>query len=255
MELTFFDCSTYIGLPAVEPRLGPAGAPVDADGLIAEMDRAGIARALVWHVAQRDHDVATGNQLLAEAIGPHERLLGCWSLLPPQTHELGDADELLRAAADAGVKAFRAWPKTNRYLLRGEAMGEVLERMIAARMPLILSLPEHVEWANVYDLLAEMPELTVILADLGCWGQDRFFRPLIERYPNVYVELSGYFVDGGIEAFVGDYGARRLLFGTRFPECYHGANMLMLAHAEISDADKQAVAAGNLEKLIAEVKL
>ena len=255
MELTFFDASTYIGLPAVEPRLGPPGAPVDAAGLLAEMDRAGIERALVWHVAQRDYEVTAGNRLLAEAIASHERLTGCWSLLPPQTLELGVVGEFFQAAGRARVKAFRAWPKANRYLLRADAMGEVLDRLIAARAPLILSLPEHVEWANVYELLAELPELTVILADLGNWGQDRFFRPLIERYPNVYVELGGYFVDGGIEAFVADYGAGRMLFGTGFPLMYHGANMLMLAHAEISDADKQAIASGNLARLLSEVKL
>lgn len=45
-------------------------------------------------------------------------------------------------------------------------------------------------WASADDLLAELPELTVILTDFGCWGADRYFRPLVERYPNVYVEIA-----------------------------------------------------------------
>jgi len=69
----------------------------------------------------------------------------------------------------------------------------------------------------------------------------------------VCVEISGYILDGGIEAFVGDYGAGRMLFGSGFPAAYHGGMMLALAHAEISEQDKQAIAAGNLDRLLGEV--
>ncbi len=244
-EMRFFDCNTYIG----DPANGPAG--VSAEGLTAAMDRAGIERALVWHVGQRDADALAGNELLAEAIAPHERLVGCWTLLPPQTSELGEVDEWFARAAAARVRALRAFPQTHRYLLRREVLGEVLERAIAAGVPLLLAAGNE-DWPQVYDLLADFPELTVILCETGCWGADRYFRPLIERYPNVHLEIGTYMLDGGIEAFVGDYGAGRLVFGSGFPAAYHGAMMLALAHAAIPEADKQAVAAGNLERLLGE---
>ena len=242
--MRFFDANTCIGMPV------SGGPGASADELLAAMDRAGIERALVWHVAQRDADPATGNDLLAEAIAGHDRLAGCWTLLPPQTGELGSPADWFARAGRANVRAFRAWPKENRYLLRTETMGEVLTHMVAARLPLVLSVPAAVEWPDLYDLLAAWPELTVICADVGCWGSDRFFRPLIERYPSVYVEISGYFLDGGIEDFVGRYGPGRLLFGTNFPTAYHGAMMLALARAEIDDDAKRAIAAGNLQRLL-----
>lgn len=245
--MRFFDCNCYIGQPA------GGGPGVSAEELTAAMDRAGIAQALVWHVAQRDLSPVTGNELLARAIAGRERLIGCWTILPPQTGELGQVTAWLSRASAAGVKAVRAFPQTNRYLLRAEAVGDLLERIIAARLPLILSAGD--DWQSVYDLLSELPELTVILSDLGCWGADRYFRPLIERYPNVHLDISDYMLDGGIEAFVSDYGAGRMLFGSGFPAAYHGAMMLALAQAEISDADKQAIAAGNLQRLTGEVKL
>lgn len=247
--MRFFDCHTYIGRPA-----GAApGATIDE--LLAAMDRAGIQRALVWHVAQRDHDPIVGNHLLARDVAPHDRLVGCWTLLPTVAGELGRLDEWFAAAGIAGVRALRAFPQENRYLLRAEAVGDVLERMVAGRVPLILSVYKSVAWENLYDLLAEFPELTLIVADVGCWGSDRYFRPLIERYPNVHLEISGYMLDGGIEDFVGRYGPERLLFGTNFPAAHHGGMMLTLARAEIADADRQAIAAGNLERIIAEVEL
>ena len=44
------------------------------------------------------------------------------------------------------------------------------------------------------------------------------FRPLLERYPNFYVDTAQYLLDGGIESVVTDYGAGRMLFGSGFPE-------------------------------------
>ena len=249
--MLFFDSNTSIGRPAT-----PALAWATADELLSAMDRAGIDRALVWHVASRDADPLTGNRLLAEAIADHcDRLTGCWAILPTQTREVGDVDAFFAGAAAAGARAMRAWPVENRYLLRSDVIGDLAEVMIAGRWPLMLKATERPEWQAVYDLLADFPELTVILTDVGCWGADRYFRPLVERYPNVHVEIADYFVDGGIEAFVGDCGARQLLFGSGFPTRYPGAMMLALKTARIDDADKAAIAGGNLQRLLAEVKV
>ena len=254
--MRFLDCNCCVGLPASAP---PAARPVapgaSVEGLLAAMDRAGVERALVWHVAQHDQDPLTGNDLLAGAIAGRDRLVGCWALLPPQTGELGDVSDWFRRAADAGVRACRAFPQANRYLLRAEVLGEVLEAMSTGRWPLLLSLARGVAWEEIYDLLMDFPELAVVLCDHGSWGSDRYFRPLIERYPNVHVEISGYMLAGGVEDFVAKYGAGRLLFGSNFPDSNHGGMMLALVRAEISDADKQAIAAGNLARLLREVKL
>jgi len=248
--MEFIDANTTIGRPPT-PTLRWAS----ASDLIAAMDRAGIARAIVRHVAGRDADPLTGNRLLAEAIADYrDRLVGCWAILPTQSREIGDVDAFFAKAAEAGVPVFCARPAENRYLLRADVIGDLAERMIAARRPLMLKANEPHEWQAVHDLLAELPELTVILTDIGCWGADRYFRPLVERYPNVHVEIADYFVDGGIESFVADYGPRQLLYGSGFPTRYPGAMMMAVRSAEISDADKVAVAGGNFERLLAEVK-
>ena len=59
----------------------------------------------------------------------------------------------------------------------------------------------------------------------------------------------------GVEAFVDSYGPERLLYGSGFPEAYHGGMMLALRHAEISDDAKGEIAAGNLDRLLREVRL
>jgi predicted TIM-barrel fold metal-dependent hydrolase len=253
--LEFFDCNVRLGMPMNRPDAFPGPFPASAADILAAMDRAGVAHALVWHVSQKESSPLTGNDLLARAVADQPRLHGCWALLPPQCGELGDLDAFFAAARAARVRAFRAFPGHHRFLLRASTMGEIWERMVAARAPLVLRVPGDATWEQTYDLLAEVPELTVILADMGVWGSDRLFRPLLDRYPNVYIETSGHIVDGGIEDVVARYGAGRLLFGSGFPDAYMGATMLVVAHAEISPADKCAIAAGNLTRLLHEVTL
>lgn len=235
--------------------------PENAESLLAAMDRAGIVRAIVWHVSQLDLDPTTGNALLAKAIAPHTRLYGSWTILPTQTGEMDGPDEWMNRAYDARVRVLRAFPAVNRYLLRAQVVGDILSAAVRRRFPLMLSLTRGAggasnakQWEDIYSLLAEFPDLTVIFGDLHVWPDDRHFRPLIEKYPRTFIEISNYVADGGIESFVKRYGAGRMLFGSGYPDCYHGSSMLHLAHAEISGADKAAIASGNLERLLSEVR-
>ena len=80
---------------------------------------------------------------------------------------------------------------------------------------------------------------------------DRYTYPLLKAYPNVHVETSMLSIeDGGVEEMVKRFGAARLVFGTGFPKRYAEAAMLQLTHADIGDADRQAIAADNMLRLI-----
>ncbi|HOU14311.1 MAG TPA: amidohydrolase family protein [Anaerolineae bacterium] len=246
--MKFFDCNAFFGLPSLRP-LMPAPT---TDELLAEMDRAGVERALVWHIAQHDGAPRVGNQLLAEAIAPHPRLVGCWTVLPNQAREFPPPAELFRQMQASRVAALRVFPNAHKFLLNTVSMGDLLEAMTMRRVPLFVSVKRGMAWHDVYNLLAEFPALVCVICDHGCWGEDRMFRPLLERYPNVYVDTAQYLLDGGIEALVADYGPRHILFGSGFPESYFGGMMMALRHAQISDEAKALIAGGNLERIIDE---
>jgi predicted TIM-barrel fold metal-dependent hydrolase len=250
--MRFFDCNVFIGQPMRPELLLPAAT---AETLLAEMDRAGVERALVWHIAQHDTSVQEGNRLLREAIRPHPRLVGCWALLPAHTRELPPPEAFFRAMREANVRALRIFPSAHGYLANAVALGEWLTPLAARRIPLLVSVKRGLDWPAVYGLLADCPTLTCIICDHGCWGQDRYFRPLLARYPNVYIDSAQYFLDGGLEALVSDYGAHRLLFGSGFPESHFGGMMLALRHARIPEEAKAAIAWGNLERLLEEEAL
>ena len=249
--MIFFDCNAFIGLPARRGLYPPAPG---AEDILREMDFCGVERALVWHIAQFDSSPHTGNALLAQAIQGRPRLLGGWSILPNQAHEFPPFETFLEEILSARVMALRAFPNDHHFLLNKVAMGSWLEPMVAHRLPLFLSVERGANWSIVYDLMAEFPDLVCVICDHGCWGEDRRFRPLIERYPNVYVDTAQYLLDGGIEAFVADYGPQRMLFGSGFPVSYLGGMMLALRHARISEDAKAAIAGKNLERILAEVR-
>lgn len=250
-QVRFFDCNVHFGLPMRRP-LAPVTRVKD---LLAEMDRAGVQKALVWHIAQHDAGAHEGNRLLVDAIGSHPRLIGCWSALPSQTGESPPPNILFDQMREARIQALRIFPQAHRFLANRVSMGDLLKQMVARRVPLFVSLRRGVDWPDLYRLLAEFPELTCVICDHGSWGMDRLFRPLLDRYPNVYVDTSHYLLDGGVEALVERYGATRLLFGSGFPESYFGSMMMVLRHAQIPEKAKLDIASGNLERILAEAKL
>ena len=249
--MRFFDCNAFVGLPARRELYEPApGAPE----ILAEMDFCGVERALVWHIAQLDASPELGNRLLSGVIQTEPRLAGCWAILPNQAHEFPPFEVFLQEMRQARVAALRVFPNDHHFLLNGVALGSWLEGMVAHRVPLFLSVAHGTDWQSAYALLAEFPDLVCVLCDHGCWGEDRRFRPLVERYAHVYVDTAQYLLDGGIEAFVKDYGPERMLFGSGFPASYLGGMILALKHALIPEEAKAAIASGNLERMLAEVR-
>lgn len=249
--MQFFDCNAFFGSP-MQRLLAPAAT---ANDLLAEMDFCGVEKALVWHIAQHDASAVVGNQLLAEGIRTSPRLIGCWTILPNQARELPPPRVFFTQMKEARVGALRIFPNSHRFLANAVSMSDWFEPMVTQRIPLFVSVRRGVEWRDIYALLADFPDLVCVICDHGCWGMDRLFRPLLERYPNVYVDTAQYLLDGGLEALVSDYGASRILFGSGFPESYLGGMMLALKHARIPDEAKTAIASRNLERILMEAQL
>ena len=107
----------------------------------------------------------------------------------------------------------------------------------------------------MYDMLERYPELPVILCYMNIWPADRYYRPFLAQFPNLYMELSSMITDQGIRQLVEEYGPDRLLFGSRFPQMYIGGQQLMLRHAKISEEAKDLIAGGNFLRLMGEAKV
>ncbi len=245
--MEWFDCHAGFGVPVKSP----GRAIATAQELVAELDFCGVAEALVYHASVVEQGPQVGNQRGVEEIEGEPRLHATWAMLPAQTGELGTAEQFLAGMREHGVKAARAYPEENRYLLNGVTFGPLLEELTARRIPLLVGP----DWKGITSLLAEFPRLTLVVVRHGSWGDDRYFRPLLERYPSLHVDTSNYQIDHGSEDLVRKYGPDRLLYGSGSPELQMGAALLTAAQADIDDDAKAAIAGGNLRRLLAEVRL
>jgi predicted TIM-barrel fold metal-dependent hydrolase len=252
MELEFFDCNVSYGVENITEILRPVHTLSE---LQSEMARAGVKKAVVSRAEQFAISAPVGNQMLADDIRSAENLYGLWSVLPMHTHELPGPTELPALMKENRIIGWSLQPARGRFMLRGFALRGWLEVALQRRLPLFLDTTHGATLDNVADLLEEYPELTVVLTFANDWPNDRYLRPFLAEFANVYLDLAFLITDGGVESIVEEFGARRLVFGTAFPRSYFGANMLMVKHAQISDEDKAAIASGNLERIVREVAL
>lgn len=245
--MEWFDCNAEFGI-ATKPPGRFAATPAE---LLDEMDFCGVQDALVRHAATRDESAQAGNRLVCEETAETPRLRPVWAILPPQTGELGTLDEWFAAIKAHRVKALTAYPDRHRYLLNGLTFAPVFEEMSARRIPLILGP----EWRIITEILADFPQLTIIATNHSSWGDDRSFRPLLDRYERFHIDTASYDLDGGAAELVKRYGPHRLIYGSNYPTMQMGGSILNVAQADIDDDAKVAIAGGNLRRLLSEVKL
>ena len=245
--MRWFDCNCSYGIGA-RPPLRYARS---AGELLAEMDWCGIDRALVYHTNMRFDSPVAWNPRLASDIHAQPRLIGSWAILPSQTGEQAEPAEFLRLMKQHDVKTLIAFPDEHRYRLDARTFGPLLESLIAARIPLFIK--QNI--LAIGDLLEDFPELPVVAMNIGPHSLERYLRPLLDAFPALHVETSHYMVEGLIEEFCERYGHARLLFGSGYPDVCSGASRLRLAQADIPDEARAAIAGGNLERLLGEVRL
>jgi hypothetical protein len=245
--LKFFDCNFAVG-PYRTRVFRFARTAIEA---LEEMDFANLHRALIYHTAMRYDHPQIGNALVLEQIVGQDRLLPTWSILPSQTQELPAGEGLVRQMQRHRIPALRLFPDDHRYFVDEITWGDQLAVFAERRIPLFV----RASLDKVAQLLRSFPDLVIVTGSQGSNPLDRYAWPLIEKYPHLYFETSGYVVDNGIEEFCRRYSAARLVFGSGYPENSSGAAMLALTHAELPLADRQAIAAGNLDRLLAEATL
>ena len=114
----------------------------------------------------------------------------------------------------------------------------------------LLLLDVDGRWDPLDEMLSAHPGLPVILTGTG-YRAARVLYPLFSRHRNLRVEISGYALNGGLRDVAEKFGAGRLLYGSSAPTVCMEEALGALSFSGLSDADKSAVAGGNLRALLA----
>ena len=249
--MQFLDCNLSYG-PLV-PRTQLRGC-ANLSELKAHLNRAGIAGGLV---AMALDEVNIANDALAADLTREGRPIfwGVWRLLPPHTGEIPLPRDLPAAMKANNIAALTICPATNRFMPNKFAIGAYLEMASERNIPVMLNTARGLTLEQAAGVLADFPDLTCVLTYANCWPSDRLLRPFLDAYPNLSLDMSYMLTDSGLKDILRRYSARRILFGSAFPESYLGAHMLVIKHADISDEDKRLIAGENLLRLIEEARL
>jgi predicted TIM-barrel fold metal-dependent hydrolase len=241
-------------------RLQEGGAHTAAD-LLADMDRFGIAEALVLDCLSRENHPEEGNRRVLSAVRRHPRLRPAWSALGAAgADEQPEPAAFVEAMRREGVGALFLFPRQYRFSLAAWCVDSLLEPLAAARTPVFVDFDEvgpvpappwdATDWDAVVALCRRWPTLPVIVTETRIRRAQRTIYRALDACPNLRIELSGYWLHRGLEYLTEHWGAERLIFGTNWP--HFGAHMTVttLATAEISDADRAKIAGGNLRRLL-----
>lgn len=254
MGLRFFDCNAAIGRWK-HPRYGGYENAAELENILAFLQ---VERAVVYHAQAQETDAPFGNHLVVEELAEHEHLLPSWIIFPHHTGEMPEPEALIEDMFNHGVCVARMLPglKGHRFSMEEWCAGSLLKKLEAHRIPVLIDFMffrrDDPDWKLLYDLGMRYPALPMILT--GWAGlASRSFYALCHACQNLYLDTSRYALFRGLEAFCEKVSPRQLIYGSGMPFIAPGVAMTTITHAEISEAEKQLIAAGNLERLLAEV--
>jgi hypothetical protein len=213
--------------------------------LLTEMDRHGVARAVIYHALTEEVSPIEGNLLLEPWLGADARLVPQWSVLPTAAslrqvqalHEQGRVSSVrLHDTRVAGLP-FRPW-----------AYDPLLAWLSAQRIPVWIPLP-GADADELMTTLESHRDLVTVLVGAH-YVHHLQVRPLLARLPNTHLELSRYEPIGEIEALANEFGANRLVYGSWYSQYAMGPMLFYLHHTDLTEEDLARVCAVNLERIL-----
>ena len=241
-----FDANVGVGHQFNQP------APFDdAAGLLNEMQRLGVYRALIYHVQGESISGLDGNEALVTWAEGTTQFNLQWIAGPglDSLRQLQDfhTDGLVnsvrinstRSGSSAVELPFVEW-----------LYGDLLEWLQAEGVPLWISLADTPA-TEIMSTLKRFPDLVTVL--LGAhYTHALLVHPLLKHLPNAHLELSRYEVPGGVEALKGEFGVKRLIYGSFYPRYAMGPTLYALHHMDLTETELSAICEGNLKRVLGE---
>jgi uncharacterized protein len=222
-------------------------------GLLAAMERTGVARSVVQPVATRPQSVAAVNDWAASLKSG--RVLSFGAMHPDHPDP---GAEIARLAA-LGLRGFKLHPEFQVFHPDDDRMAPIYEAALAHGLVVFFHAGADIAIPTVHStprsfarVLDTYPALTVVLAHMGGWKQwDEVLEVLAGR--DVYLETSFTLPYVGAQAFrdlVAAHGAARVVFGSDGPWADAADAAAGIAGLGLPAADLEAILWGNGAELL-----
>ena len=223
----------------------------DATGLLYEMDRHGVQRALIYHVQGESISGLDGNEALVTWADGSAQFSLQWTVGPRQDslQQLQDfhVDGLVKSAR---INSTRPGSSAVELPFVEWLYGDLLDWLQEERVPLWISLSDS-PVTEIMSTLKRFPNLVTVL--LGAhYTHALLVHPLLRHLPNAHLELSRYEVPGGVEALKEEFGVERLIYGSFYPRFAMGPILFALHHMGLTETELSAICGGNLKRVLGE---
>lgn len=259
--MTLFDVNAFIGRWPSEKL-----AFHNVDDLLHTMKHLQIERALVSHTIAWQNSSSLGNKLLMDSLEGHPNLEPCWIIKPASS--LSDnsyLSNLFQEMQHSGVRAVRLFPRDHVYSLQSKTSHALLEELNRRNYLVVIDLDQIFTQSGLYDYNASSLEVleylchqysqaSFLLTKLG-YRAFQIIYPLLETFPNLFIDLSYFASHQGVESIVSNIGSDKVIFGTGQPLTDPGGSILRLLSSDISPKDRENISFRNLDQLLNRVFL
>ena len=248
--LKLITCDVLVGLPRKPyPLFRP-----DAEDLDRELVRLQISAAVVRHRQCIENFPHWGNEGLAREAAGRAAWIPAVCLTPDGAPDDYSLEATMVRAFKRGMRIAWISPREHMFSPRPWCSGKLYGACSDARLPLLVDY-RGITLDEIEEILAAFPRLRLIVTQVPRLGRHRSLYALLARNPGLHLCLSSaYSVHEGIPDLMDKLGQERFVWGTSYPEAEGGASVTLLAYAPVSDAARAAIAHGNIERLLGEVK-
>lgn len=237
-SMRFQDCHGHLG--GLKHQYHIAGRAVDET--VAEMDRLGVDRCMVWNFVSVG-DERVGNDVTIDAVQRYpDRFVG-FTFVNPHRGQNEIIAELERGERHA-LRGVKLVPQYQGYPSDGPSI-ELATKWAHDHRQIILN---H-EWGShehMERLLTMCPNALFLTGH----SSGARFADLIERHANLYVCSCPLAGPRDCEHIVARIGAERLMFGSDLQDLPIAWGLGPIMFARIAEADKRLILGGNLDRVL-----
>jgi predicted TIM-barrel fold metal-dependent hydrolase len=248
--MEFFDSDILIGRAIDQDE---DAAPTAAD-VVAELDRNGVARALVTHTKILLSNVDWGNNDLHAQLKKHPRLrpiFGTWGIVDRAGYD--PIDVAIDKAIKRGGAGIQMWCKETALGFAAWQFPELLGALCERQLPLFMH-SDQADWNSIDDVLTKFPRLKLVLQRV-IYGDSRRLLALMKLHPGLHLSASPGFVGGSVfEQFDRYVGVDRILFGSGLFKYDQIPAVAQITYSTLSDEKKSLIAGGNLTRLLEAIR-
>lgn len=227
----------------------------EADGLLAEMDRLEISKALVFHSITWQDDINSGNTAVVNAVKGHtDRLVPVMALTPLIEEEFGGRQAVIDFIRNNHIGAVRLFPMDHNFTFDLWSVDRLFSVLDELNMLVLiegrgLSGSIDTYYSQLYELAREYKNIDFVFLTVG-YRNLRTIYGLFDKCTNIHIDTSTFITFRGIEDTVRHYGSERILFGSRMPFLEAGVSVGRLVYSGLKPADKENIAYRNAQRLL-----